>query len=44
MVIILKIIDILLFFGVFIGLFYGSIALFLYFAKKKDKKDDEENM
>jgi len=43
MVIILKIIDILLFFGVFIGLFYGSIALFLYFVNKKDK-DNEKDM
>ena len=43
MVIILKIIDILLFFGVFIGLFYGGIALFLYFVNKKGK-DDEEDM
>lgn len=43
MVIILKIINILLFFGVFIGLFYGGIALFLYFVNKKDK-DNEEDM
>lgn len=43
MVIILKIIDILLFFGVFIGLFYGGISLFLYFINKSDK-DNEKDM